>query len=338
MKYNKEKIVKDEGGIKRNYSPLVSVLVPSYNHSKYISKCIQSILEQTYDNIELFVIDDGSTDSSQKTINAMSSKYNFIYEHQENIGLPATLNKMIMMATGKYIALLASDDVYAPNKISDLVAYFENAPQSAAVVFGNAAFINSENELVELTKKSTQYNDVVSYYISERFELNIHQLEINYKTLLGGNYVPAVSTLIRRDALLEVGLFDGSIQLEDWSMWLKLARKYSFHYMNNIVAYYRVHKNNASSTNNVALSLDVLKILEREKPYCTKHNMIPLWRERYYSSISYYFINKLYLEFVLKVMQNNPSHYFIYISKRLKYKLWNGMRKIVFSSPKGQII
>ena len=84
--------------VNKRMQPLVSVIVPCYNHEKYVEKTIESIVNQTYKNIELIVIDDGSKDNSTIILEKLSRQYNFYYEHQHNIGLPATLNKMIKMA------------------------------------------------------------------------------------------------------------------------------------------------------------------------------------------------------------------------------------------------
>jgi alpha-1,3-rhamnosyltransferase len=297
-------------------SPKVSVLVPSYNHELYVEKCIQSLLAQTYKNLEIIVLDDGSTDSSPDILRRLSIENSFHFEHQKNRGLPRTLNKMIRIATGKYIALVASDDVYHPDKIKTMVEYFEELPDRAAVVFGNAAFIDSKDAEIELTQNLKHFGDVVSYFLSPRAELNIDQLEVNYKTILGGNFIPALSTLIKREALIKVGLFEESINLEDWSMWLKIARNQAFYFLNTRVAYYRVHDSNASITNKDGLAADVIQILEREKQYCFDNHLISEWRVRYFGSISYLFRSKAYLKFMSKILKNNIVRYLVFVSQR----------------------
>lgn len=83
--------------------PLVSVVISSYNHEPYIEQTIESIVNQTYSNIEIIVFDDGSTDNSPVILDKLSKKYNFYFERQKNIGLSATLNKGLYLSKGKYL-------------------------------------------------------------------------------------------------------------------------------------------------------------------------------------------------------------------------------------------
>ena len=127
--------------------PLVSAIVPCYNHEKFVVQAIDSILKQTYKNIELLVIDDGSKDSSPKLLQQLSEQHQFYFEQQKNSGIHATLNKMISMSRGKYIAILASDDVWCLDRIEKQVAYMEQHLEVGAC-FGNALSINEQNEIL----------------------------------------------------------------------------------------------------------------------------------------------------------------------------------------------
>ena len=88
--------------MKEENIPLVSVVVPCYNHEKYVKETIESIVNQTYKNIELIVIDDGSKDNSVKVIQELADKYGFTFIHRPNKGLSATLNEGIRLSKGKY--------------------------------------------------------------------------------------------------------------------------------------------------------------------------------------------------------------------------------------------
>lgn len=92
--------------------PLVTVIIPSYNHERYISQSIESVVFQSYKNIEIIVIDDGSKDQSVTLINGLADKYGFIVIARENRGVAKTLNEGIGLARGKYMSFLASDDYY----------------------------------------------------------------------------------------------------------------------------------------------------------------------------------------------------------------------------------
>lgn len=300
--------------------PLVSVIVPCYNHEEYIEECIKSIINQTYKNIELIVIDDGSKDSSPKLLKELSLIYNFHFEYQKNIGLSATLNKMINMSTGKYIALVASDDIYTLNKIEILVTEFENLDEDYGIVCGNAQFINNKSEKLFHKKNNNKYYDLISYYISSREDINIFSEFGSYTSILASNYIPALSTLIKRNILIEVGLYEEEITLEDWNMWLKLSKKYKMKYINEVVAFYRWHDSNISKTMYKKLAMDTIYILEREKEYCKNNNLMDVWRKKYYHSIVFLLRNKDYREFMYKVLYNNAFLFTWSIIKKVLLK------------------
>jgi alpha-1,3-rhamnosyltransferase len=309
----------------RNEKPLVSVIVPCYNHEKYVEQTIESIVNQTYKNIEFIIIDDGSKDNSPNIIKNLSEKYRFYFEVQQNMGLSATLNKMIKMAKGEYIALIASDDICTLEKIEILVKELENLDDEYGVVCGNAQFIDDEGKI--LVRKKNNHDDLIKYYASDRDDLNIMTEFGTYKSLLKGNYIPVLSTLIKRDALLEVGLYDEDLSLEDWSMWLKLSKKYKMKYVDKIVAFYRWHDSNITTTMSGRLALDVIHILEREKKYCTENNLMPVWRKKYYSAITFLLRNKDYKKFIEKLLNNNIFMFSIYVFEKTRTKLFPTKRK-----------
>jgi len=108
--------------ISKETNPLVSVIIPCYNHERYVQETILSIINQTYKNIELLIIDDGSSDSSYDKIREMEEQCNrrfirFETKRQENKGLIETLNSLINMSSGEYVFPIASDDVAFPQTI-----------------------------------------------------------------------------------------------------------------------------------------------------------------------------------------------------------------------------
>ena len=304
--------------------PLVSVIVPCYNHEKYVEQTIESIVNQTYTNIEFIIIDDGSKDDSPNIIKRLSEKYGFYFEQQENTGLSATLNKMIKMSKGKYIALIASDDICALDKIEILVAEIENLDDKYGLVCGNAQFIDDEGKI--LVREKNNHDDCIKYYTSNRDDLNLATQFGTYESLLNGNYIPALSTLIKRDALIEVGLYDENLSLEDWSMWLKLSKKFKMKYVDRIVAFYRWHDSNITKTMNQTLASDIIHILEREKKYCVNNNLMLIWRKRYYSSIIFLVRNKNYYQFIKKIFTNNAFLFVVYVFNKLLAKLFLGKK------------
>jgi len=109
-----------------NEEPLVSVIVSCYNHAPYIEECLLSILHQSYPNIELLVVDDGSDDGSVEIIKKLNTKYAFDFRAQANQGLVNTLNDCIARSRGSLVAPFGSDDVMLPERIKIQVEYMQD--------------------------------------------------------------------------------------------------------------------------------------------------------------------------------------------------------------------
>ena len=133
--------------MKAEGSPLVTVVIPAYNHERYVVDAIRSIINQDYGNVELIIINDGSRDGTHEKIAGLvgvcTKRFaRFEYINRANIGLSATLNQALSMARGTYFSALASDDIAYPNKIRLLVNVLETNGPAFAAAFGNARFID----------------------------------------------------------------------------------------------------------------------------------------------------------------------------------------------------
>lgn len=221
--------------------PLVSVVIPCYNHEQFVQDSIQSVIDQDYENIELIIIDDGSEDSSVMKIKEMveSCQKRFVrfeFRNRENKGLCATLNEALEWCEGNYFSPLASDDIALPNKTSFLVSKMINTDYSA--VFGNIKSIGDKSVVRKFPNKLIHtFQDVI--------------MQINNPS--------APAALIRTEDIKIVGGYNERVALEDWYMWLKLTSngKKLISY-NKVVCLYRKHENN--TVNNIELMH-----IEREK-------------------------------------------------------------------------
>jgi glycosyltransferase involved in cell wall biosynthesis len=131
-------------------NPLVSILIACYNHELYIKECLESILADGYQNFEIILIDDGSTDQSSEIIKEWIVKnptINIQYESQDNIGLTKTLNKLITIAKGDYLCMLASDDKLVSGGIQKRINGLHENPTKMAII-GDAYVINSKSEII----------------------------------------------------------------------------------------------------------------------------------------------------------------------------------------------
>ena len=241
-----------------NKNPLVTIGIPNYNYSKYISLALDSVAEQDYENIEVIMVDDCSTDNSIEVIQSWISNYRgnkkitFI-RNKENMGLTKVCNLLLTNASGKYFQPLDADDILFPQKISRQVELLE-AHENAAFIFSNAFVINDAGEIIQ-----DDYLARINYNKDKIPSGRVHE------KLLEFNFVSLPTVLIRTEKAREVGGFDESLQVQDYYMWLKLTEQYEGLYMNAVTAKYRVHANSmgTSNTTNTRSSDSILNIKYR---------------------------------------------------------------------------
>lgn len=217
-------------------NPLVSFIVGSYNHSEFVKECLDSIKNQTYKNWELIVADDASKDNSVEIIknwlkeNNISAKTNF---HTENKGFATTLNECIEMAEGKYVNIIAADDYFHPEFLNKCVSSLEKKDDNFGVVFSNCFIIKEDKSLINYHDNYDFYPDHVQFR----------------KNLKISNPIPALSTLIKRKVLIDTGLYDKNILIEDYDRWLRINENYFFDFVPEKLSYHRKHGENISEIN-----------------------------------------------------------------------------------------
>ena len=210
--------------------PLVSIVIPCYNHDKYVQESIQSVIDQDYDNIELIIIDDGSKDDSvtkiKEMIPACQQRFKrFEFRYRPNKGLCATLNEALAWCEGEFYSPLASDDIALNNKTSFLVDKISNSTYSA--VFG----------LVSEFGNVTNISNATILDHTHTFEDLIRQK----------NVPAAPAVLLRTSSVKEVGGYMSDVKLEDWYMWLLLTSKnYKLKTFSEVVVLYRNHEDNTT--------------------------------------------------------------------------------------------
>ncbi len=268
---------------------LISVTIPAYNHEKYIEECVRSIMTQTYRNIELLVIDDGSKDKTFEILQSLRPEcekrfVRFVLETQENRGVYYTGNKLFRMAQGKYIYTIASDDVSKPDAIKRLHAFLEENPDYVLAV-GDNEIINGDSKRVYWGKERQLVPENEALY--KTFGENMHLNEPNnehpnfgsYEDLLKGNYIPN-GYLYSRLAMAEAEAPIEGILLEDWFMHIRLCKKGKYKYIPEILFSYRWHGNNTvSSPEYKAKALEIHRqIYLHEKEYCFAHGYKKQWK------------------------------------------------------------
>lgn len=226
--------------ITESANPLVTMIVLSYNQSQFVSETLESVKKQTYEATELIIVDDCSPDDSVTTIdrwlNENGIQCTFI-RRQKNEGICKALNDALAVASGKYISMIGSDDVWLPAKIAQQVEIMESQPDQVGVLYSDA---------FQMDEHGRPLPDM--FIAAHRTLPEMPQGQI-LGVLLQGNFIPAMTTLIRRRCYDQVGLYDENLRLEDWDMWLRLARHYSFLYSPTPSARYRRHENSFSRSN-----------------------------------------------------------------------------------------
>lgn len=271
---------------KQILKPLVSVAIPSYNHASFVQDAIRSVINQTYENIELIIIDDGSTDQSLNKIEELmvECKQRFVrfeFRHRSNKGLSNTLNEALDWAEGEYFCALASDDQMLEEKTFIQLDIFKKNPMVSAVV-GAHQYIDNKNRIISIKKapyKEFSFRDVFH-----------HKHDI-----------PASSQMIRCKNLRGIGGYNEKTMVEDWDLWLRLTEDGAkLVYIPDIIVSYRMHDNNLSKDKALMFN-EVLELVKRYKGY----------RGFPYAE---YMVYKLY-----KVRPAKEKSYLLYLFLRLKY-------------------
>lgn len=241
--------------------PLVTVIVPAYNHGMYVENCLDSIINQTYQNIELIIINDGSLDdTNEKIINyedRLKKRFDkYTHISKENEGICKTLNLGISLAQGKYIIPFASDDVMYSQRISKQVAYMEENSQYGMVY-------------------TDGYNVESKDYLSEDYKYNEDMLFSNKMDFIEGDLfhfmldnvflMPTPTVCIKRDCYDKVGLYDENLLCEDPDMFIRISKSFEIGCLKEPLVLHRIHgDNNGRKSSILKPSLDSM-IIKYEK-------------------------------------------------------------------------
>jgi len=219
-------------------SPLISVIMSVYNGAAFVEEAVNSILKQTYKNVEFIIFDDGSSDACPEILQRLAQSDSRIrLTIQQNCGIPVTANRMIAQASGDFIALMDHDDFKHPDCIARQVTYLENNPKCVAV----GALSQTVNALGENLKRRNKLSYKLRPYARRLPNFSSFPPEI-----------PSItnpSALIRASAMREVGGYrENLIYAHDFDLWFRLSEVGEIHQINRELINYRVHGNNTTVT------------------------------------------------------------------------------------------
>jgi glycosyltransferase involved in cell wall biosynthesis len=251
--------------------PLVSVIIPCYNQGRFLGEAIASAQKQTYPNIEIIVIDDGSSDHTQQVANGFA---NVKYRFQPNAGLSAARNAGIKKSNGFYLVFLDADDILYPNAVETNVWLLMQNPLWA--------FVSGGHDKV----------DEWLYPLDDADE-SVSIEENHYLALLRGNYIGMHAAVMYRCRVFDQFQYDTSLQsCEDYDLYLKIARKYPVGCHTTRIAAYRRHGENMSR-NHIRMLKQVLLVHARQEELLLSEEERSAWRsgvkiwKNYYAQLLY---------------------------------------------------
>jgi glycosyltransferase involved in cell wall biosynthesis len=213
--------------------PRVSVIIPSYNTATYLQAALDSVLTQTFDDWEVVLCDDGSTDNTRSLVEAALPAFHgrLRYVYQTNKGLPAARNTAIRNSSGEFLALLDADDVWLPHRLERGVALMDR-DRSLGLIHGHVARIDTRGEFVEYPARPPLK------YLSGSIAHNIYARRA---------HLICPTILFRKECVDTVGGFDETMRAtEDRDMWFRIAEKYRVGYIDEVLANYRISPNSMS--------------------------------------------------------------------------------------------
>ena len=245
-------------------NPLVSAVIPVYNGSNYLREAIDSILNQTYPNIEVLVVDDGSTDDTWNIIQSYGDKIRGF--HKENGGVSSALNVAIDNMEGEWFAWLSHDDLWLPNKIEMQIQHLLKNP-GKGVYYSGYYYINPEGKIICGNN---------GCWYSRGSDLR-HMLRT-------GNYIHGITSLIKRECFDTIGKFDEKLRYtQDYEIWFRIAQQYELALFPMRLAKTRLH---LAQTGNIKRNQCAVEFRQTRIKLLNMTNSLELFPEFNNASIS----------------------------------------------------
>jgi glycosyltransferase involved in cell wall biosynthesis len=221
--------------------PLVSVIIPTYNCAPYLSEAIDSVLLQAGVNMEIIVVDDGSTDNTKEVVEKYRGRITYITQVPGR-GASAARNLGIQHASGEWIAFQDADDIWLPEKLAMQLDALQSYPH-ARLVFADT-LVSRDRVVIQdslMSKRLKNWCERNTTQIPDVYYGHV------YRELLFGNYICTITVMLHRSVLDEVGIFDETLKVgEDYDLWLRIARNHSVIYVDRVFCEYRVRDNGLS--------------------------------------------------------------------------------------------
>lgn len=283
--------------------PLVSVIIPNFNYARFLPDAINSVLNQTYSNIEVIVVNNGSTDDSMHVLKTFQDSIKII--DQANLGQSGARNSGIRLAKGNYLAFLDADDIWFPNKIEQQISKI--SPDAELIYSGLARFQNDNGEI--LSEEFPLYEgDCCSLFLKNPGKA----------VVLGGES----TVLFSRELLEKVGYFDLNLNsAAGWDFFRRCSQHTHFRYVPEILVKYRIHGNNLSNSaesniNDIRMSF--FKLIREKAGYASGREAIVRYLHLEWSFLKTFLIHRNF-RFVSLLIVKLPKR-FVKLSLEVFFK------------------
>lgn len=281
-------------------APLVSIVITTYNYAEYLARCVDSVLDQTYQNIEVIIVNDGSTDNTDQIVDRYHKSGMIRYIKQQNAGQTIAKNNGLRECTGEFIAFLDADDYWMRDKLEKQLAVFAG-DEKLGVVYTRAKWIDKNDKPTIINDLKTHSGWVTNHFVFD-------------------NFVHFSSVLVRKNCFEDVGVFDESLDMGiDWELWLRVSKYYKFAFIDEQLIAYRVGHQGQMSHKQVERHQQSDYILERfirENPGLVSMSILRkanayTYRNRgdYYATID----RKLALHYNIRSLSLNPIQPRVYV-------------------------
>lgn len=274
---------------------LITVIIPVYNHEAYVGKTIISIIEQTYKNIELIVLNDGSKDNSKKAVKELHDECtkrftSFEFIDKRNEGIIKTLNQGLQLATGKYIYVISSDDIAEKEALTILHQFLSKNLEYGLVVGSNTLIDSQGRECFWDDKKNIVYNKKTASFLGLDDFLRITRPDVDflsdqfgsYANLILGNHIPN-GYLLEKAIVDQFGGYSEESPLEDLYLMLQISKFKKIKFLDLPLFRYRWHDTNTSKDRDRMYQMERMTLIN-EFRYCLMHGYLTLWWTRTRSS------------------------------------------------------
>lgn len=227
-----------------NPTPKVSVIVPVYNAGEFLSKTIESILCQSYKNLEIVIIDDCSADNSKEIILSYKDSRIIPIFSEKNEHLCASSNIGYYKSTGEYIALIGHDDIFYPDKIKNQIMYMESHPDTSVCFTKFNIIDENDNDI------SDYWKNIMAAYNTP----NMTREQWAYTLIVNGSVLCAPTALIRKQHLKKEPLYRmGLVQAQDYDLWVRMISKGNFHIIDKKLTGYRRFSDNSTNLSSITV-------------------------------------------------------------------------------------